>query len=192
MSSQLPGTHCRASGADRPIRGLRLRAARIPLVYDFMAWLQGSALGHFMRESGPWTYAIVNLTHILGIASLFGSVLVLDLRLLGVWRSAPLAPIAHAAAPIAACGFVVAVMSGVGLLATKATEYVGNPFLYVKFPAVAAGFANAVVLRRSSAWRAIGSRELSPPERRRLAWMGGASLLCWLTAVSAGRLIAYW
>ena len=48
---------------------------------DAAKWLQGSALGHFMRESGAWTYAIVNLAHILGVASLFGSVLVLDLRL---------------------------------------------------------------------------------------------------------------
>jgi hypothetical protein len=38
-----------------------------------------------MRESGPWTYAFVNLTHILAVSALFGSVLVLDLRLLGVW-----------------------------------------------------------------------------------------------------------
>ena len=38
-----------------------------------MAWMQTSTLGHFMRESGPWTYAVVNLTHILGLASLFGS-----------------------------------------------------------------------------------------------------------------------
>ncbi len=32
----------------------------------------------------------MNLVHILGISSLFGSVLVLDLRLLGVWRHVPL------------------------------------------------------------------------------------------------------
>jgi len=51
--------------------------------------MYASALGHFMRESGPWTYAIVNLAHILGIAALFGAVLIIDLRLLGVWRRTP-------------------------------------------------------------------------------------------------------
>ena len=56
---------------------------------DAARWLQASALGHFMRESSVWTYAIVNLTHILGVASLFGSVLVLDLRLVGVGRRRP-------------------------------------------------------------------------------------------------------
>ena len=108
-------------------------------MHDFMTWMQTSALGHFMRESGPWTYAIVSLSHILGVASLFGAVIILDLRLLGVWRGTPLAALASAAAPVAAFGFALAAMSGFGLLATKATEYIGNPFLYIKFPAVAIG-----------------------------------------------------
>ena len=55
-------------------------------MYDFMAWLQGSLLGHAMRESGVWTYGVVNLFHILGVASLFGSIVILDFRLLGFWR----------------------------------------------------------------------------------------------------------
>ena len=51
---------------------------------QFMTWLEGSTLGHLMRDTGVWTYAVVNLTHILGVASLFGAILVLDLRMLGV------------------------------------------------------------------------------------------------------------
>jgi hypothetical protein len=157
-----------------------------------MAWLQASALGHFMRESGPWTYALVNLSHILGVSSLFGAVVILDLRLIGLWRRIPLSLLADAAAPVAACGFVVAASTGAGLLATKATEYVGNPFLYIKFPAIAVGLLNAAILNLSPAWRARRVRELSARETRQLAWMGGASLTCWLTAITAGRLIAYW
>ena len=65
---------------------------------DALAWLQASALGTFMRDSGPWTYPIVNLIHILGVATLFGAVLILDLRLMGVWRRAALQAIATAAA----------------------------------------------------------------------------------------------
>jgi len=161
-------------------------------LHDFMTWMQTSALGHFMRESGPWTYAIVNLLHILGVASLFGAVVILDLRLMGVWRGTPLAALAEAAAPVAAFGFALAATSGIGLLATKATEYIGNPFLYIKFPAVAIGVVNALVLNFSPAWHARGRRELSQRENRQLAWMGGTSLACWLTAIGAGRMIAYW
>jgi Family of unknown function (DUF6644) len=161
-------------------------------VLDAAKWLQGSALGHFMRESGAWTYAIVNLAHILGVASLFGSVLVLDLRLVGLGRRVPLAALADATVPVAATGFLIAAATGVGLLVTKATEYVGNPFLAIKFPAILLGLINVLAIRRSEAWRARAQRELSPRERRRLAIMGGLSLACWLTAIAAGRLIAYW
>jgi hypothetical protein len=157
-----------------------------------MAWLQQSALGHFMRESGPWTYAFVNLTHILGISTLFGALVILDLRLIGFWRRIPLTALSDAASPVAAAGFAIAALSGVGLLATKATEYLGNPFLYIKFPAIALGLANVLVLNLSPAWRARAARELLPHEHRQLAAMGAVSLACWLTAVSAGRMIAYW
>jgi len=157
-----------------------------------MAWLEGSALGHAMRTSGVWTYGLVNLTHILGVGSLFGAVLVLDLRMLGAWRSVPLAAITRPTVPVAAAGFLVAAASGVCLIATNATEYVGNPFLLVKFPAIAVGLANVVVLTRSAAWKVRDVRELTSPEQRQLAAAGAVSLLSWLTAMTAGRLIGYW
>jgi Family of unknown function (DUF6644) len=161
-------------------------------VSDFMAWLEGSVLGHAMRSSGVWTYGLVNLTHILGVSALFGSVLVLDLRLLGVWRYVPLVSVSGTTLPIARVGFVVAVISGVCLLATKATEYVGNPFLLIKFPAIAIALINVAVIERLPAWKARAVREATAPERRQLAIAGVVSLVSWLTAVSAGRMIGYW
>jgi hypothetical protein len=157
-----------------------------------LSWLQASALGHFMRESSAWTYAVVNLAHILGISSLFGSVLVIDLRLLGAWRQVPRSSIAATASPIATMGFVLAAASGIGMLSANGTEYVGNPFLLVKFPAIGLGLVNALAIRRSSAWRAGRTRELDSREERQLRVMGGTSLLCWLTAITAGRMIGYW
>lgn len=159
---------------------------------DFLVWMEASALGHFMRESGPWTYAAVNLSHILGVATLFGSILVLDLRLLGVWRRVPLAPLASAVIPVAVAGFAIAATSGSALLATNATDYLHNPFFDIKFPAIALGLVNVLVLNLSPAWRARGTRELTSGEHRQLAVIGGISFVCWLTAVSAGRLIGYW
>ena len=157
-----------------------------------MAWLEGSALGHAMRESGVWTYGVVNLVHILGVSSLFGSILVLDLRLLGVWRNVSLDAITRPVVPVAATGFAIAVTSGVCMLASNATEYVGNPFLYIKFPAIAVGLLNVGALNFSSAWKARKTRELSQRERVRLSVMGGISLFSWITAISAGRMIGYW
>ena len=160
-------------------------------MHDFLSWMEASALGQLMRQAGPWPYAVTNVTHLFGVATLFGSILVLDLRLLGAWRRVPLAPMAAAITPVAVTGFSVAVTSGLCLLATNATEYDGNPFLLIKFPAIALGLLNVFALGRSRAWRAR-ERELSHGEHRRLAVMGGVSLACWVTAIAAGRLIAYW
>ena len=160
---------------------------------DLLAWIEQTGLGHMMRESGPWTYAIVNVAHILGVSTLFGSVLVLDLRLLGAWsRRVRIADLSSAVTPVAMIAFVVAMVTGAALLATKATAYVDNPFLLIKFPAIALGVVNAGILNMTPAWREIRVRALRPGERRQLAVMGGISLISWLTAVTAGRMIGYW
>jgi hypothetical protein len=160
---------------------------------DLLAWIEQTGLGHMMRESGPWTYAIVNVAHILAVSTLFGSVLVLDLRLLGAWsRRIRIADLSTAVTPIAIAAFAFAIVTGAALLATKATAYVANPFLLVKFPAIAVGMLNAGILNLTPAWREVGVRALKPGERRQFAIMGGISLLSWLTAVTAGRMIGYW
>ena len=159
---------------------------------DVLGWLQSSSLGTFMRDSGVWTYPVVNVIHIFGVATLFGAVLILDLRLLGVWRRTPISAIATAAAPVAVTGFAFAAASGACLLASNALEYQNNPFLLLKFVAIGLGLINAVVLRRTAAWNAHATREVSHSEARRLALMGGVSLVSWLTAVAAGRMIGYW
>jgi hypothetical protein len=161
-------------------------------VYELLAWLQSSALGHAVRSSGVWAYGVINLTHILGVSSLFGAVLVLDLRLLGFWRGVSLISITRPTIPIAATGFAIAAASGICMLATNGTEYAGNPFIYIKFPAIALGLINVGALNFSTAWRARKERDLSPKELSHLKLVGGFSLVCWLTAVSAGRLIGYW
>ena len=158
----------------------------------FLSWLQSSFIGHAMRESGVWTYGIVNLLHILSVSTLFGSILILDLRLLGVWRKINLASITAPVVPLAAIGFTMATLTGIGLLATKATEYDGNPFVYIKFPAIALGLANVALLSNLTAWKQHRLRELTPAEQSKLAVYGGVSLVCWLTAITAGRMIGYW
>ena len=37
---------------------------------DVLLWIENTGLGQMMRESGPWTYPLVNLTHLFGIATL--------------------------------------------------------------------------------------------------------------------------
>ena len=162
-------------------------------MHELLAWLEGSSLGHAMRGAGVWTYGLVNLMHILGVSTLFGSLLLLDLRLLGLWRRVPIASIATAAVPASRAGFALAAASGVCLIVTNATEYAGNPFLLLKFPAIAVGLLNVIMLETLPEWRAARSaRDPESPESPRLAIMGGVSLLCWSVAIASGRMIGYW
>lgn len=160
---------------------------------DLMTWLEGSALAEQLRGMGIWTYGLLNLAHILGISTLFGSVLLLDLRLLGLWRRVPIASIIRPTVPLAAIGFVLAVISGVMMLSFNTTEYHGNPFLYIKLPVIVLGLINIAVVQRLAAWdRATAGDMAAPGDRGVLATAGGLSLLIWLTVVSCGRMIGYW
>ena len=141
---------------------------------------------------GVWSYGLFNLAHILGISTLFGSVVVLDLRLLGAWRRVPLTAITTPTLPLAVTGFLLAVLSGSCMITTNAIDYIDNPFLLIKFPAMALGLANAVVVSYLPAWRTRHARESTLREQRQLAVAGGTSLACWLTVVTAGRMIGYW
>ena len=154
--------------------------------------LEGSALGELMRSSGVWAYGVVNLVHILGIATLFGSVLAFDLRLLGAWRGVPLAALERPTLTLAAVGFVVAAGSGTALISTNGSEYVGNPFLVAKLVAIALALANVAAAQFLPAWRTRRAEPHGPKQRVGLRLVGAASLACWLAAVAAGRMIGYW
>jgi len=158
----------------------------------FFRWLEHSALGEFTRSLGVWSYGVINLIHILGITLLFGSILILDLRMLGAWRQVPLATLSRPTTSIAQIGFVLAASSGIPMLTVKTTDYIGNPFLLIKFPAIALALLNVWLVHRTTAWRAHGERDLSPAENRRLALGAGFSLAFWLTAITSGRMIGYW
>ncbi|MGH6689110.1 MAG: DUF6644 family protein [Vicinamibacterales bacterium] len=161
-------------------------------MHDVLAWMEASMLGVWVRQSGVWTYAILNLFHIIGVSTLFGSILMLDLRLMRVTRHVPIDALARVSVPLAKGGFAVAAATGVTMLCTNATEYVGNPFLLIKFPAILLGVVNVGLISRLPAWRATRERELTAREDRQLTVMGALSLASWLTAVAAGRMIGYW
>jgi hypothetical protein len=158
----------------------------------FLFWLEASPFGAFTRGLGVWSYGIINLVHILGIVMLFGSILLLDLRLLGVWRSIPLSALSRPTVTLAMTGFFIAVASGIPMLAVKAGDYSDNPFLLIKFPAIALALLNVWLVHRSEAWRAHRERALVPHEQRRLALGASLSLAFWLTAITSGRMIGYW
>jgi hypothetical protein len=125
-----------------------------------------------------WTYPAVSALHILGIALLVGAILPIDLRLLGLSRRGPdAAALATALVPVAAAGLALAAVTGAMLFAVSAREYAANPAFLAKLGLVALGALNALAFRRTG--------------RGRRALAGAISLMAWLAALAAGRLIAF-
>jgi hypothetical protein len=127
-----------------------------------------------------WTYPLVNAGHILGVALLVGSIVPLDLRLLGAWRSVPLTPLWRVLTRTAAGGLMLAIACGSLLFAARATEYAASGWFVAKMAIVGAGTVNALVLRTVQDEDLSRAQAGTPPMRVRLA--GGVSLAAWLTA----------
>ena len=159
---------------------------------ELLSAVESSALGNALRSAGVWTYGVLNLGHVLGISLLIGSVVLLDLRLLGAWRAIPLAALARPTVPLAGLGLAIAFVTGVCMVTVNATEYYGNPFLLLKFGAIGLGLVNVAVVSRLPAWRAKAEREPAGREATQLAIAGGVSLFAWLAALTCGRMIGYW
>lgn len=147
----------------------------------FLAAIEASAAAEHLRFS-RYTYPFVNAAHVVGIAALFGAILPLDLRLMGLFPRAPLAELARVLRPVAAAGFVLAAATGLLLFSVRATGYAETPLFAAKMALVALGLANALLL--------TGRRLVAaPPSRQRLA--AGASIGVWLGAIFAGRWLGY-
>jgi hypothetical protein len=153
---------------------------------EALAALEATALARALRDS-VWAYPLVNAAHVLGVAMLVGSIVPLDLRLLGLWRSLPLAPLWHVLTRTAAAGLVLAATCGLLLFITRATEYAASSLFLGKMVALVVGVGNALALRRFSP-DAIASSDVSA---RRVRAAAGVSLVAWLTTLTLGRLVGY-
>jgi hypothetical protein len=151
--------------------------------------LQNSAIATALRQSF-WVYPIVNAGHIVGLALLFGAIVPLDLRLLGVWRTVPLAAMSRILLPVAIAGLALAVPTGILLFSVRATEYAATPLLWIKFALIACAIANALLLRLSLAWAVAEHSDLSGTMPR-LQLAGALSIGLWLAVILAGRMIGY-
>lgn len=161
------------------------------MIEEWPAALEATPLATALRGS-VWVYPLVNAAHILGVALLVGSIVPLDLRLLGVWRSVPLTPLWGVLTRTAGAGLILAVIFGALLFITRASEYTASNLFISKMAVVALGTANALALRvlPQTQVSEITSTKGKPPARL-LRLAGGISLVTWLTALTLGRLIGY-
>lgn len=136
---------------------------------------------------GP-AYPFVSAAHILSLALLVGSITVLDLRLLGAFRASPLAQMAPPLASVAGFGLCCAIVTGVLLFSMQPAHYLDNTAFLIKLALVVMGIANAGLLRMLPWWRQMPRKD---PVPFRVRCAAAISLMTWVSAVLAGRWIAF-
>ena len=149
-----------------------------------MTAIEATHIAAFFRTS-RWGYAALNATHIFAIALLVGNVAALNLRLLGYWSALARPQLARVLVPLAASGLALALITGSVLFSVRASEYSGLTIFQSKMALVAAGTVSAIVAHiRHGLW-------FERTEKPRLVGVAAFSLVCWLGALAAGRLIAF-
>jgi len=140
-----------------------------------------------LRESGT-AYLLVNATHILGIGLLLGSILPLDLRLLGVLRTPPLASLGPFLSRTAAVGLTLAMLTGLWLFSVNPLDYIQNQAFLYKLGLLGLALIN-VGLQHASGHYRIALQGGALHVRVRVLALLSACL--WLGMLVAGRWIGF-
>jgi hypothetical protein len=152
-------------------------------VADLLAWIEGTSLATWTRESPSiWAYPTILTLHTVGLGIVVGMSTVIDLRLLGYGRRIPLDAISGLFRMIA-WAFALNAVTGVLLFMSDATTKGRQPILYIKLSLIGLALWNTLIARR------IVREEAGEPSRNRLVAV--MSLVLWSAAITAGRLMAY-
>lgn len=130
----------------------------------------------------PWAYPLLEVVHILGIALLLGSLVLLELRVWGWARELPLRTLAGLALRVTLLGFALAAASGSLMLASQWSELQGNRALITKMVLLALAGVNAIV------FHVRGGLDKGDRTARLQTVL---SLGLWVLVVVCGRFIAY-
>ena len=150
--------------------------------------IEESGLSTWLRESeSPFAFYFVLLFHTFGLALLVGANAVIDLRLLGIGRDIPLAPLKRLFG-IMWLGFAINAVSGMLLLIAYPTKALTNPVFYSKLTLI--GLAVWIMTK-------LQSRVFNDSTLTEAAMIGRGrmlakwSLAIWIGVITAGRLLAY-
>jgi hypothetical protein len=152
----------------------------------FFAWVESTELSQWIVGS-VYAFPVILTLHAIGMGFAAGLSAMIDLRLLGVAPRVPLGDLRRFL-PILWAGFWLNAASGVLLLIGYPTKAFTNPLFYVKLAFIAAGMALLGRVARCLGDTAPAAATIAPAPLRRLAVL---SLVCWVAALTAGRLLAY-
>jgi len=158
----------------------------------FLEWLQGTWVGVLVAES-LWGYPLFETIHTIGMAMLIGSLGLINLRVLGYKPDLPLLGVRQLL-PLAWLGFTLNAISGSLLFTSDAVYFFSSWTFRIKMVLIVLGGINAALLGqrvfRDAAAAASAGTTPAPPSVG-TKWIAVTSLVFWLAAVCAGRLIAY-
>ena len=163
-------------------------------ISDIAHAIHESGVSSFVRGDEPgteWVFPIVETVHVLSLAVVFGSIALVDLRLLGLSsRQQPFTRVYKELISWTWWAFLLAAISGSMLATGKIEDYVHSPQVFWKFFLMALAGLNMLLFhfgafQRVQEWDTMES----PRGRARLA--GVVSLLCWIGVVFFGRWIGF-
>ncbi|RWO04126.1 MAG: hypothetical protein EOS07_30550 [Mesorhizobium sp.] len=129
-------------------------------------------------------YPIVNALHIMSIGALLTSVWLMDLRILGAFRSLPQAAFIALLRRTALAAFAGALITGSLLFSIRASEYAAMPVFLTKMTLILLAGANFLTFMR----HAKGGDE---PAGGTVTILALLSLVLWTSVLFAGRFIGF-
>lgn len=162
----------------------------MPLPQHICQVFYDSHFGTMIRESDN-AFPIIETIHVLSITLLFGTIAVLDLRMLGLLlRQISVSRVARNVLPLTCSGFAISFVSGFLLFWAEAAKNYSNAAFRAKMILLLLAGLNPLIFhtgvyRRVSEWETLRNS----PWRARAAAI--ASLMLWSGIIIAGRAIAY-
>ena len=156
---------------------------------EFWTWLEGLPLAEHIGFT--WWFPFLESIHVLTVAILVGSILMVDLRLLGlVALRYPASRMTRELIPWTWGALSVAVVTGSGMFITRAATYIEHPPFQIKLVMILLAGLN-MALFQFRTFRSVEQWDnaASPPIAARVA--GATSLLLWAGVVLAGRWIGH-
>ena len=155
------------------------------MLLPFFSWCEATWLGQLVRDS-LWLFPVIEAVHLLGLCLLGGSLLMLDLRLLGLGlRHQSIAEIARGARPWLVASVAVMLSTGTLLFLSDAVKCYHNPSFWVKITTLPFALLFTFAVRQRMATRGT----LVTSWRSRL--LATVSLALWFTVAAAGRWIGF-
>ena len=154
--------------------------------YPFFEWHNESWLGQQVSNS-IWYFPAIETVHILAMAIMFGGLLVLNLRLLGLGMTKqPLPMLASTLMPFVNWGLIFMIISGYAMFASEALKAFSNDGFKFKMACLA-----AILIFQYTVYRAL----IRQDDDRRNKLLGGAAALVnfalWFGVGAGGRAIGF-